>query len=399
MTMIRRAALGAATILFLATTASAGTWLTSYEEAAKQAKKDNKLILADFTGSDWCGWCMKLKREVFDTPQFAEWAGRNVILLELDFPKNKKLPAETEKQNQELAAKYKIQGYPTILLLDDAGNVAGQTGYVAGGPVAWINEAQGLIAAFAGLKPETKLAMALQRARQSNGPVLVLLGGADVKEETLKPFYRSPELATLVEAGVVLARVQTVAGEGTSADEAKTAADLATRVGIKGPELHCLLLDSTGQKVLHDAAGNPEAKTLIPAICKTLPAMTYNGEWLESYAKALIIAAQKDRAMLLDFTGSDWCGWCMKLDKEVLSTPDFTTYAKEKLVLVKLDFPRQKQLPANVVSQNKALMRRHGVRGFPTLIVADAAGQPLGTLGYMEGGPKTFLAKLGEFVK
>ncbi len=398
--MLKRTILGVSTFLLLAATASAGTaWLTSHEEAAKQARKDGKLIMADFTGSDWCGWCVKLKKEVFDTPEFAEWAGRNVVLLELDFPKTKQLPEETARQNRGLATKYKVQGFPTILFLDADGNVAGQTGYVRGGAAAWIKEAQGIIDAFAGIKPEAGLVLALQRARQTGAPALVLLGGADVKDEELKPFYRSPELAALVEAGVVLARARTAAGDGTTADDARAATDLAARAGIKDAGLHCLLVDSTGQKVLHDATGKPEAATLIPALCKAMPAIAYGGEWLESYPKAMIVAAQQNRPMLLDFTGSDWCGWCIKLDKEVLSTPEFAAYAKEKLVLVKLDFPRSRKLPDNVVRQNKALMTRHGVSGFPTLIVADASGKALGTLGYMEGGPKAFLAKLGEFVK
>ena len=398
--MLKRAILGVSTFLLLAATASAGTaWLTSHEEAAKQARKDGKLIMADFTGSDWCGWCVKLKQEVFDTPEFADWAGRNVVLLELDFPKTKQLPEETVKQNRGLAAKYKVQGFPTILFLDADGNVAGQTGYVRGGAAAWIKEAQGIIDAFAGLKPEAGLVLALQRARQTGAPALVLLGGADVKDEELKPFYRSPELAALVEAGVVLVRARTAAGDGTTADDARAATELAARAGIKDAGLHCLLVDSTGQKALHDAAGKPEAATLIPALCKAMPPVAYGGEWLESYPKAMIVAAQQNRPMLLDFTGSDWCGWCMKLDKEVLGTPEFAAYAKEKLVLVKLDFPRSRKLPENVARQNKALMTRHGVRGFPTLIVADASGKALGTLGYMEGGPKAFLGKLGEFVK
>ena len=105
-------------------------------------KPDAGAYRADFTGSDWCGWCMKLKSEVFDTPEFKEWAKKNVVLLELDFPKQKQLPEELKKQNQELAQKNNIQGYPTILFFDAKGKKVGQTGYVKGGPEAWIKEAE-----------------------------------------------------------------------------------------------------------------------------------------------------------------------------------------------------------------------------------------------------------------
>ncbi len=117
-------------------------WLTSYEKAVAAAKEENRLILADFTGSDWCGWCIKLKEEVFDTPEFKKWAGKNVVLLEVDFPRGKEQSDELKKQNQELQAKFSIQGYPTILFLDLKGEKIGRLGYQKGGPKPWIDAAR-----------------------------------------------------------------------------------------------------------------------------------------------------------------------------------------------------------------------------------------------------------------
>ena len=77
-------------------------WLTSYDDAVAQAEATGKPILADFTGSDWCGWCIKLDKEVFSTSAFKEWASENVILLVVDFPRSKTLPAKLKKQNQKL---------------------------------------------------------------------------------------------------------------------------------------------------------------------------------------------------------------------------------------------------------------------------------------------------------
>jgi protein disulfide-isomerase len=117
-------------------------WLTNYEEALERAKKEKKPILADFTGSDWCGWCIKLKGEVFDQPEFQKWAVENVVLLELDFPRKKELPKELADQNAKLRDKHGIRGYPTILFLDAKGEKIGQSGYVEGGPAAWIKAAE-----------------------------------------------------------------------------------------------------------------------------------------------------------------------------------------------------------------------------------------------------------------
>lgn len=125
---------------------AAGGWITSFDQAKEQAKKSGKVILADFTGSDWCGWCKKLKAEVFDTPEFKAWAEKNVILLEIDFPRAKNQDAALKKQNAEMAKTYKIQGYPTILFLDAEGKVLGQSGYMKGGPKAWTDKADKIIA-------------------------------------------------------------------------------------------------------------------------------------------------------------------------------------------------------------------------------------------------------------
>src|SRR5437667_5690546 len=85
-------------------------WLTDLAKAQAQAKKENKLVMLDFTGSDWCGWCIKLNKDVFSTQEFADYAKKNLVLVEVDFPKRKTLSADQKKANQALAEKYKIQG-------------------------------------------------------------------------------------------------------------------------------------------------------------------------------------------------------------------------------------------------------------------------------------------------
>jgi protein disulfide-isomerase len=119
-------------------------WLTNFAEAQQEAKSQNKLLLMDFTGSDWCGWCIMLEKEIFSKPEFQEYARKNLVLLELDFPRGKKLPAETSEQNQRLAMKHQIQGFPTMVILDGTGKELAQLGYMRGGPAALIAQLEKL---------------------------------------------------------------------------------------------------------------------------------------------------------------------------------------------------------------------------------------------------------------
>lgn len=119
-------------------------WMTDLPKALEKAKAENKRVLLDFTGSDWCGWCIKLNKEVFSKPEFAEFANKNLVLVEVDFPTRKRLPAELKKANQELSKKYDIEGYPTIIVLDKNGKLLGKTGYTPGGPKAFIAEVEKL---------------------------------------------------------------------------------------------------------------------------------------------------------------------------------------------------------------------------------------------------------------
>lgn len=136
--------------------------------------------------------------------------------------------------------------------------------------------------------------------------------------------------------------------------------------------------------------------TLTTALAVSTSAALAAAGWDDDYDKALAKAKSEKKMVLLDFTGSDWCGWCVKLDKEVFSKTEFKNYAKDNLVLVELDFPRGKQQSKKLKEQNEKLQKEFGIRGFPTIIVLNAEGQKVGQLGYMEGGPAAFIAKVNE---
>ena len=125
-------------------------WLNTEKPEMNQAieisQKTNKPIMLFFTGSDWCGWCKKLVREVYKTSEFNKWAKKNVVLVEIDFPRRTKLSSELTEQNRNLQQMFGVRGYPTIYFVKvvkgSDGTVKleqlGKTGYVAGGPKAWI---------------------------------------------------------------------------------------------------------------------------------------------------------------------------------------------------------------------------------------------------------------------
>lgn len=120
--------------------------------------------------------------------------------------------------------------------------------------------------------------------------------------------------------------------------------------------------------------------------------------WLENHAEALALAKKENKPLLIDFTGSDWCGWCIRLKKEVINTPEFEKFAKENLILQVADFPRNKPQSAQLKKANRELAEKYGIQGFPTLIILNPDGQQIGQMGYMRGGPKPFIAKLKKTI-
>lgn len=150
--------------LSIVSLSAAEGWLTDLDEGIKVAKAEKKAILVDFTGSDWCGWCIRLKKEVFDQKEFAA-VSKDFVLVELDYPQRKKQSPEEKAKNKVWAEKFAIEGYPTIMLLNANGEPFAQTGYQAGGPVKYLahlaellkaNNAEGVKAFAQGKRDEAQ---------------------------------------------------------------------------------------------------------------------------------------------------------------------------------------------------------------------------------------------------
>lgn len=120
-------------------------WVTDYKGALAEAKKEGKAVIIDFTGSDWCGWCKKLDKEVFDQAAFEDYADKNLVRLYLDFPNNKPQSEELSAQNEELAKEFGVRGFPTIIVLNSDGDKIAQLGYQRGGAEKYVETLEGVI--------------------------------------------------------------------------------------------------------------------------------------------------------------------------------------------------------------------------------------------------------------
>ena len=259
-------------------------WLTDYEAAKKQAAAEKKPILMFFTGSDWCGWCKKLHADVLDKDEFQDFARENLILLELDFPNSIPQSAELKKQNKELGEKFKVSGYPTV----------------------------------------------------------VIVGPDGVKELDRTVGYD----ADLVKSLKKVVKKNATRAKKKSGDETA---------------------DEVGQELA----------------------------WLTDFEAAKKQAAEEDKPILMFFTGSDWCIWCMRLHEDVLDGDEFKDFSK-KLVLVELDFPQEKELPEALKKQNDELARKFNVDGYPCTVVLASDGET--KLGTLSGYSKEYIAKIQDIL-
>jgi protein disulfide-isomerase len=135
----------AVSLVFASLTRAESDWLHDWNKAQEEAKTNHKLLFLNFTGSDWCGWCIKFDKDVLSQPQFKNFAHDNLVLVELVFPRRKSQPTEEKKQNVQLAQQYEVLGFPTIVVLNSSGQKVWQfDGYFPGGPEAFIAQLQKL---------------------------------------------------------------------------------------------------------------------------------------------------------------------------------------------------------------------------------------------------------------
>ena len=138
---------------------------------------------------------------------------------------------------------------------------------------------------------------------------------------------------------------------------------------------------------------------LLVALAATAKTSTPAG-WIDDYDTALKRAADEERLIVANFSGSDWCGWCKRLDSEVFNTDDFRKGATNRYVLLMVDSPRDRSLLSpKAREQNPKLVEKYGISGFPTVLILDAKGKTVSELGYRRGGPENYLKALEAAIK
>jgi len=144
-------------------------------------------------------------------------------------------------------------------------------------------------------------------------------------------------------------------------------------------------------------------RNLLPAIALLLttlmtPLASAGDDWAVDFKKALDASKRSGKPLLVDFTGSDWCTWCRLLDERVFAKDDFKAWAKDKVILVKLDFPSNNNQPAAMKKLNRALADRYKIKSYPSVLILDEHGKVHGKSGF-KATPKTFIASVEKAVE
>ena len=125
--------------------AAEGEWMTDLAKAQTKAKEEKKLVLIDFTGSDWCPPCKKLHQDIFMSQEFKDYAAKNLVLVEIDFPRSKPQSDELKAANKQLSEKYNVTGFPTVIVLSpDGKELSREVGFGATTPEKYVAKLQKL---------------------------------------------------------------------------------------------------------------------------------------------------------------------------------------------------------------------------------------------------------------
>lgn len=139
-------------------------------------------------------------------------------------------------------------------------------------------------------------------------------------------------------------------------------------------------------------------KLLLVGLLTLFTQSLHASDWEDNFAHAATNAAKTGHFMLLNFTGSDWCSWCKKLQKEVFTQNEFKTFAKANLVCLEVDFPNRKHQSQTLKEQNKRLAKEYGVQGYPSIVILSPKGDKVAQTGYRAGGAKAYVTHLQEII-
>ena len=388
-------------------------WLNNYDLATSLAHKEDKVILAYFSGSDWDPWCQKLDNEVLSTPMFREWARQNVIPLQIDFPRERQLASTVRAQNEKLKTRYSVSKVPTFIFFDSYGQPFARAGYDdlrlreeehKGEPRAAIEYLNGVLKTRPKeekLVRQPEFATAYRFAKDHYQTLVLLITHAAPERvvSDTEELLKNQRLIKFLNRSVVFAEVNWPDASDLSPN-AEAFRGFAARHKLSQMPIQLVIWERPDNVLSRMSALDVNhVDELIAHIQKFLPHIDYTSGWLTDFAKAQTIAAQQQRYIFLAFTSMDSGEWSKKMDDEIFQSEQFKTYARKNLVLVRVDFPTASTQPAAVATQNKTLAEMYNVRGYPTVIVLNPLSQRVVDARYMKGGPTVFLSELGAVIE
>lgn len=387
-------------------------WHVNFDQAASLARKEDKVILAYFSGSDWDPWTEKLEKDVLNTELFRDWAKQNVILLQMDFPRGRHPSAIVKQQGEKLKARYSIGKVPTFLFLDPYGEPYARAGYdelklhdeeTRGEPKAAIAFLQQTLAKRPKIEPlithgSFSQTYAYAKAHYATLVLLLTHGNVRLAMRQREELLKDQTFVKFVNRNVVFGQVEWPQDSDTSKDS-QSFRDFAARHKLAPMPLQLIVWERPDEVKAKIYGLTPDrVDEIISKIQAQLPHIDYTSGWITDYNKARTIASQQNRYVFLAFTSSDSSEWSQKMDKEVFQSEQFKEYARRKLVLVRVDFPTATTLPAELAQQNKTLAEMFNVRGFPLVIVINPLGQRVVESKYLKGGPEVFLSELDPVI-
>lgn len=389
-------------------------WLTNYEGAKAEARKTNKLIMAYFSGSDWEDWTQKLDNDVLSTDLFKRWAAEHVIPLNIDFPRDKRLPESVKSQNNRLKTDLTVAKVPTIIFLDPSGAPILRASYddlklrdseVKGEPKAAIafldqvlknrpaDEVLKNLPDFtaARLFAKKNFAVMLMAVTQGNAPYWI--GQRDA-------LFKDQQFVRFINHNVIFLSMQWPADTDQSGP-AKDFRDFIDRHKILPSPFQFIVWDVPFDKVKakYKSFSLQHVDQLIKNIQYQLPRVDYTGNWLDDYNLARTISAQTDRHIFMAFTDMDSGHFSQVMDKEIFKSEPFLTYAHKNFVLLRIDHPKTTTQPAALATQNRMLDEAFNVKGYPFVVVLNEKGEKIADSKYLKGGPDFFMKQLIPIVE
>jgi thioredoxin-related protein len=306
---------------------ASSVWFADFDKAAEAATAQKKDLLVDFTGSDWCGWCIKLHEEVFAHESFVSGAQKNFVLVALDFPRSEEAKAKVPnpERNQELAKKYGVQGFPTVLLMTPAGDVFGRTGYAPGGPEKYLESIDGMLttgktrmAEIAGLQKSFAAAKPGKERDALVATALTMLAGMSSDDVGIEKIAAIAKEATTSTDGATVERAVTALLKSGQADDA-----VRSKAEELDPKNEKGLWERSLQAKMSTVQDDAGAKAFLAELDKL---MELGGKDKEVVGTMLYTAMRWAHGPLQDKEAAK--KWAQALQKHVEGTPEAERYAK-----------------------------------------------------------------------